>query len=64
MVLVTFKVELAGVYIGNEYPEEEGMFITERHCFSDLLEGVTSPCPCGMTHKAWMLESLKQVCNS
>ncbi len=40
MVLVTFKVELAGVYIGNEYPQEEGMFITERHCFSDLLEGL------------------------
>lgn len=54
-------LELAGVYNGNESPKDESMFIAEEHCFSDLLEGLTSSCPCGMTRRAWMLESVVQV---
>ena len=50
------------MYDGNELPEEENMFISEQHCFADLLEGLASSCPCGMTRKAWMLESVTQVC--
>ena len=45
----------------NGSQDDEKVFLTERHCFSDLLEGVTSTCTCGMTRKAWMVESLVQV---
>lgn len=66
MVSVTAKLllayrELAGIYNGNQPSEEESMFLTELHCFSDLLEGITSPCLCGMTRQAWMLQSLVKV---
>lgn len=52
------------MYLGDDSPEEqsESVFFTERHCLYDLLEGVSSSCPCGMTRKAWMLESVVQVC--
>ena len=30
------------MYDGNELPEEKSMFISEQHCFSDLLEGLAS----------------------
>ena len=49
------------MFKGNDSQDDEKVFLTERHCFSDLLEGVTSPCICGMTRKAWMVESLVQV---
>ena len=54
-------MQQAGVYNGNGSKSDESMFIAEQHCFSDLLEGLTSSCPCGMTRKAWMLESVVQV---
>lgn len=50
------------MYNGNESSTDEGMFLVEEHCFSDLLEGIATSCPCGMTRKAWMLESVVQVC--
>ena len=49
------------MYVGDKSPDEQGMFVAEKHCFTDLLEGLTSACPCGMTTKAWMLESVVQV---
>ena len=35
--------------------------MTERCCFSDLIEGLSSACPCGLTIKPWALESVMQV---
>ena len=35
--------------------------LTERCCFSDLVEGLSSPCPCGLTVKPWTIESVVQV---
>ena len=37
------------------------MFVTERCCFSDLIDGLYSPCSCGMSVKTWALESIIQV---
>ena len=37
--------------------------MTERCCFSELDEGLSSPCPCGLTIKPWALESVTQVSN-
>ena len=50
-----------GVYISDEHPEDQALFVTERCCFSDLVEGLSSPCPCGLTIKPWALESVMQV---
>ena len=38
-------------------PEEEEAFLTEKHCFTDLLDGMKTPCPCGISHNAWLLSS-------
>ena len=61
LLSVDFRQQ-TGVYDGNSSPEEESLFLTERHCFDDLVSGLQSACPCGMTSKAWMLESVVQVC--
>ena len=50
------------MYNGNDSPDDEAMFLTERHCFFDLLEGVASVCDCGLSLKPWVLESVVQVC--
>lgn len=50
------------MYIGDDSQSDaQSLFITERHTFTDLMEGLASPCPCGMTRNPWMLESLTQV---
>jgi hypothetical protein len=39
---------------------ENKQLITERHCFSDLVEGLSMQCPYGMTSAPWVLESTVQ----
>lgn len=51
-----------GIYTGDATPEEQSLFITEKHCFHDLVSGLGTPCPCGMTRNPWTLESMIQVC--
>ena len=46
---------------GNNSPEDEAMFLVEKHCFVDLQEGLMSSCVCGMTQKLWILKSIVQV---
>ena len=50
-----------GVYVSDEHQEDQALFVTEECCFSDLVEGLCSPCPCGLTIKPWAVESIKQV---
>ena len=50
-----------GVYISDDHPEDQALFVSERCCFSDLVEGLSSPCPCGLTMKPWAPESFIQV---
>ena len=52
-----------GVFVGNvgQNREDEASFLTERYCLDDLLEGLKSPCPCGISHNAWQLNSVVQV---
>lgn len=52
-----------GVYVRDEHHEDQALFVTERCCFSDLVEGLSSPCPCGLTTKPWAVESVMQVGN-
>ena len=57
---VLYLFFLAGVYTENESANDELLFITERHCLSDLINGVSTPCNCG-TRNPWVLESAVQV---
>ena len=50
-----------GIYIGDELADDQSLFITERHCFYDVITGLASPCPCGATKNPWMLDSVIQV---
>ena len=50
--------------MGDDHPEDQALFVTERCCLSNLVEGLASPCPCGLTIKPWALESDIQVRNS
>lgn len=49
------------VYVSDEHHEGQALFVTERCRFSDLVEGLSSPCPCGLTVKLWVVESVIQV---
>ena len=49
------------MYIRDTDPEDGACFVTERNCLSDLMDGLASPCPCGMTNNPWLLESVVQV---
>ena len=49
------------MYTDGASPEEQSFFVTERHCFSDLVEGLATQCPCGMVKAPWVLESVVQV---
>ena len=56
---------ILGVYVSDENHEDQALFVTERCCFSDLVEGLSSPlsspCPCGLTVKPWAAKSVVQV---
>ena len=42
------KYNHVGIYTNNTSPEDEATFLTEWHCLPDLIEGLKSPCTCGM----------------
>ncbi len=44
--------------MGNPKLEDEAAFLTERCCLSDLVDGLKSSCPCGLTSNP---ESVVQV---
>ncbi len=52
---------MSGMYEDGASSEEQSLFVSERHCFSDLVSGLTSPCRCGAT-RLWKVESVIQVC--
>ena len=52
-----------GVYTHDDSPSNQSMLLTERHCFADLVTGLSSPCPCGMTRVPWTLEDFVQALN-
>ena len=55
------SVTLIGIYTGDVSPDDQALFITERHTLVDLLGGLSSACSCGMTRNPWILESVIQV---
>ena len=36
-------------------------FICERHAYVDLLDGLKTPCSCGMSSHPWVLDTVVQV---
>ena len=49
------------VYVGDTKEDDQSLFVTERHCFQDLLSGLASACPCGLAVNAWAFVSALQV---
>ena len=50
------------IYTGNDSPRSEpSLFVTEKHCFQDLVSGLGTPCSCGLIRNPWVLESVIQV---
>ena len=52
------KSFVIGMYVHDTVPEDGTCFVTERHCLSYLMDGLASPCPCGMTNNPWVLSLL------
>ena len=48
------------LYIGFPSSEEGELFVIDSHCFSALIEGLASPCPC-VAKNPWKVESLTKV---
>ena len=63
MLLACSSKWCVGVYVGDKCPEDQAMFVAEKCCFADLVNGLSSPCLCGLTMKLWELESVTQVNN-
>ena len=51
----------SGIYTGDSNPEDKQFFVAERHCLLDLLTGLSTPCPCGVTGSPWTVDSIIQV---
>ena len=49
------------MYVGDEERTEQALFITERHCFTDLISALASPCSCGLATNPWVFDSATQV---
>ena len=50
-----------GVYTGDATTQDQDTFLVERHCLTDLLDGLKSVCCCGMASNPWRLHSFVQV---
>ena len=50
-----------GVYTGDSEQDDQDLFITEMHTFRDLLAGLNTPCPCGMSMHPWFIYSILKV---
>ena len=47
-----------GVYTGDSAPADSHLFI---HTLTDLLDGMKTPCACGMSSHPWIIDSSVQV---
>ena len=50
-----------GVYTEDSAPTDSNLFICEYHTLTDLLDGMKSPCACGMSTHPWIIDSSVQV---
>ena len=61
-VVMVIIVCFVGMYADDDCPDDSKLFICERHAFADLLDGLKTPCSCGMSSHPWVLDSVVQVC--
>ena len=50
-----------GVYAGDSTSTDSQLFICEYHALTDLLNGMKTPCTCGVSTHLWIIDSLVQV---
>ena len=61
MCLQEKKNYLQKGHAGDVTADDSCPFVTERHTFSDFVDGLTTICTCGMRRSPWELESTNQV---
>lgn len=61
MILLTHHHTNTGIYTGDVVADDSCLFVTKRHTFSDLVEGLSTPCTCGMSRNPWNIEPTTQV---
>ena len=54
-------MSLSGIFTEDVTVDDGCLFVTERHSFSDLIDGLSAPCTCGMSSSPCVLESATQV---
>ena len=52
---------MPGMYTDDDDTDDSSLFICERYALTDLLDGLKTPCTCGMAKNPWMLDSTIQV---
>ncbi len=52
---------LSGMYTGDNSPDDQTLFITEKRCFDDLMTGLASSCSECLVRSCWRLDSVIQV---
>ena len=48
----------AYTYTGDSAPTDSHHFICEYHTLTDLLDGMKTPCACGMSTHPWIIDFL------
>ncbi len=49
------------MYTGDDSPDDQSLFITEKRCFNDLMTGLASSCSECLIRSCWQLDSVIQV---
>ena len=52
---------LVYIFIGDSAPTDSKLFICEYHALTDLIDGLKTPCTCGMSSHPWIMDSVVQV---
>ena len=52
---------IIGIYTSDDSVDESRLFICERHALADLMEGLKTPCSCGMSSNPWTVDSIIQL---
>ena len=56
-----YQLLLSIMYTGDDNSDDSSLFICEQYALTELLDGLKTPCTCGMAKNPWTLDSTIQV---